>query len=43
MEATITSPDDIVETLLFALELRNAESAAHERGVHRERRSHDGR
>jgi putative nucleotidyltransferase with HDIG domain len=28
-----TSPDDVVETLLFALELRNAESANHGRRV----------
>ena len=33
MEESITSPDDIVETLLFALELRNSESAAHGRRV----------
>jgi len=33
MEETNTSPDDIVEMLLFALELRNAESASHGRRV----------
>lgn len=33
MEETITTPDDIVDTLMFALELRNSESAAHGKRV----------
>ena len=32
-ESTNTSPDDVVETLLYALELRNVESANHGRRV----------